>query len=163
MCLCETARQPARGPDLVLSPVRWSVVLHWYFGDVSRMAVAFWCGAVFFPRFSVDGRSQREFGGGFLRVYVGGRRAPYCCLSFWLCSLFFLYVVFHDYLLIFIPSLSMKWAPSCAGSFKFFLCRYLGCYICEQLYSQSLGFQCQSILVSFVPSFFLFHYYNYQC
>ena len=78
----------------------------------------FWCGAVFFPRFSVDGRSQREFGGGFLRVYVGGRRAPYCCLSFWLCSLFFLYVVFHDYLLIFIPSLSMKWAPSCAGSFK---------------------------------------------
>jgi len=118
LCLCETARQPARGPDLVLSPVRWSVVLHWYFGDVSRMAVAFWCGAVFFPRFSVDGRSQREFGGGFLRVYVGGRRAPYCCLSFWLCSLFFLYVVFHDYLLIFIPSLSMKWAPSCAGSFK---------------------------------------------
>jgi len=82
------------------------------------MAVAFWCGAVFFPRFSVDGMSQREFGGGFLRVYVGGRRAPYCCLSFWLCSLFFLYVVFHDYLLIFIPSLSMKWAPSCAGSFK---------------------------------------------
>ena len=35
----------------------------------------FWCGAVFFSRFSVDARSRREFGGGFLRVFVGGRRA----------------------------------------------------------------------------------------
>ena len=67
LCLCETARQPVRGPDLVLSPVRWSVVLHRYFGDGSRMAVAFWCGAVFFPRFSINARSRREFGGGFLK------------------------------------------------------------------------------------------------
>jgi hypothetical protein len=82
------------------------------------MAVAFWCGAVFFSRFSVDARSWQEFGGGFLRVFVGGRRAPSRCLSFWLCSLFFLYVVFRDYLLVFSSSLSMKWAPSCAGSVK---------------------------------------------
>ena len=99
-------------------PIRWSVVLQRYFGDGSRTAVAFWCGAVFFSRFSVDARSRREFGECFLRVFVGGCRAPSCCLSFWLCSLFFLYVVFHDYLLVFLPSLSMKWAPTCAGSFK---------------------------------------------
>ena len=89
--------------------VRWSVVLQRYFGDGSRTAVAFWCGAVFFSRISVDARSQGEFGGGFLRVSVGGHRAPYCCRSVWLCSFFFfLYVVFHDYLLVFTPSLSMK-------------------------------------------------------
>ena len=72
------------------------------------MAVAFWCGAVFFSRFSVDARSWQEFGGGFLRVFVGGRRAPSHCLSFWLCSLFFLYVVFRDNLLVFTSSLSMN-------------------------------------------------------
>ena len=41
-------------------PVRWSVVLQRYFDDGSRTAVAFWCGAVFFSRFFVDVRSQRE-------------------------------------------------------------------------------------------------------
>ena len=91
----------------ILSGVVW--FLQQYFGDRSRMAVAFWCCAVFFSRFFVDARSQREIGGGFLRVSVGGRRAPYCCRSVWLCSFFFfLYVVFHDYLLVFTPSLSMK-------------------------------------------------------
>ena len=46
-------------------PIRWSVVLQRYFGDGSRTAVTFWCGAVFFSRFSVDARSRREFGDGF--------------------------------------------------------------------------------------------------
>ena len=100
---------------------------HLFFNQKEHLKGAY---SVFFPAvyiiraaltrsvFSVDARSRREFGGSFLRVYVGGRRAPYCFLSFWLCSLFFLYVVFYDYLLVFIPSLSMKWAPSCAGSLK---------------------------------------------
>ena len=101
-------------------PVRWSVVLQRYFGDGSRTAVAFWCGAVFFSRFSVE----RE-------VIVGVRRLRLFKSVCWWTSralllsfrmavffFFFLYVVFHDYLLVFIPSLSMKWAPSCAGSLK---------------------------------------------
>ena len=99
-------------------PIRWSVVLQQYFGDWSRMAVVFWCDAVFFSRFSIDTRSRREFGDDFLRVFVGRHRVPSRCLSFWLCSLFFLYVAFRDYLLVFSSSLSMKWAPSCADSFK---------------------------------------------
>ena len=114
---CEASCERSGSGVFILSGGVW--FLQRYFGDGSRMAVAFWCGAVFFSRFSVDVRSQREFGGAFLRVFVGGRRAPYCYRSVWLCSFFFfLYVVFHDYLLVFTPSLSMKWAPSCAGSFK---------------------------------------------
>ena len=104
---CEAACERSGSGVFILLGGVW--FLQRYFGDGSRMAVAFWCGAVFFSRFSVDARSQREFGGGFLRVSVGGRRAPYCCRSVWLCSFFFfLYVVFCDYLLVFTPSLSMK-------------------------------------------------------
>ena len=115
LCVCAFARLRGSLREVRIwcyHPVRWSAVLQRYFGDGSRTAVDFWCGAVFFSRFSVDARSQREFGGGFLRVYVGGRRAPYYCRFVWLRFFFF-----HDYLLVFTP-LSMKWAPSCAGSFK---------------------------------------------
>ena len=113
---CEAACERSGSGVIILSGGVWfcsgtSVMgpaWRWLFGAVRSSSLGF----------SVGARSQREFSGSFLRVYVGGRRAPYCFLSFWLCSLFFLYVVFHDYLLVFIPSLSMKWAPFCAGSFK---------------------------------------------
>ena len=77
-CVCAFARLRCSLREVWIwcyHPVRWSAVLQRYFGDGSRTAVDFWCGAVFFSRFSVDARSRREFGGGFLRVFVGGRRA----------------------------------------------------------------------------------------
>ena len=100
---------------------------HLFFNQEEHLKGAY---SVFFPAvyiiraaltrsvFSVDARSRQEFGDGFLKVFVGGCRASSRCLSFWLCSLFFLYVAFRDYLLVFSSSLSMKWAPSCADSFK---------------------------------------------
>ena len=90
-----------------------------YFGDGSCMTVAFWCGAVFFSRFSVE-----------RKVTVGVRRLRlFKSVCWWMLRallllfllvmfFFFLYVVFRDYLLVFSSSLSMKWAPSCADSFK---------------------------------------------
>jgi len=126
---CEAACERSGSGVIILLGGVWFCMLQRYFGDGSRMVVAFWCSAVFFSRFSVYARSRWEFGDDFLRVFVGGRRVPSRCLSFWLCSLFFLYVVFRDYLLVFSSSLSMKWAPSCAGSLKksigtVSICRY---------------------------------------
>ena len=62
---CEAACERSGSGVFILSGGVW--FLQRYFGDGSRMTVAFWCGAVFFSRFSIDVRSQREFGGGFFK------------------------------------------------------------------------------------------------
>jgi len=54
----EAACERSGSGVFILSGGVW--FLQRYFSDGSRMAVAFWCGAVFFSRFFIDARSQRE-------------------------------------------------------------------------------------------------------
>ena len=82
-CLCETARQPVRGPDLVFSSCQ---VECGFCSGTSVMGPAWrWLfGAV--RSSSLGSPLTRGHSGSsaaaFLKVFVGGCCAPYCRLSF---------------------------------------------------------------------------------